>query len=315
MVIGKFMPLHQGHLSLIEFAASKCGQLFILLGINEDEPIPGSMRLQWLQEVLGHFPHIKIVPAETNLPATSVASREVSRQWANYIHEVLPKIDVVFSSEDYGPYVAEYLHAQHLVFDLARQKVPVSATKIREQPWKYWEYIAPPARPFFVQKFCLYGPESTGKSTLAAKLAVHFNTTFVPEIGRELIPRTTTCTYADLQKVAMAHAELIKEKLVQANKILFLDTDIFTTQAYAELLFHKELPVDDEILQLNRCRHYFFLDIDVPYIQDGTRLGQASWQKQRDVFLKKLEKEGVPFTIVAGDWQERFLKMIDRVSS
>jgi len=304
------MPLHQGHLSLIEFAAAHCQQLFILLGVNKQEPIPGHLRLQWLKEAVAHLPQVQIVLAETNLPATSVASREVSRQWANYIGEVMPPVDLVFSSEAYGPYVAEYLQARHVGFDQARERVPVSATQIREHPMQYWEYIAPPVRPYFVQKFCLYGPESTGKSILAEKLAAHFDTCFVPEVGRELIPRTSTCTYADLQKVAVAHAELIKEKLKQANKILFLDTDVFTTQAYAEMLFNRALPVDDEILHINRCRHYFFLDTDVEYWQDGTRLGKESWPLQREVFLRKLENEQVSYSVIKGGWQERFERMV-----
>ena len=304
------MPLHQGHLALIEFAAAKCDVLYILLGINKAEPIPGKLRLAWLQKSLAHLSNVEIVPAETDLPATSVASREVSRQWADYIKIQFPKIDMVFSSEAYGPFVAEFLQARHQAFDQERKIVPVSATMIREKPWQYWQHIAQVARPYFVQKFCLYGPESTGKSTLAAKLAAHFKTIFVPEMGRELIPHTTTCTFADLEKVAQAHAAKIQEKQAEANKLLFLDTDIFTTQAYADMLFDKDLPVADEILQVNRCRHYFFLDTDAEYVQDGTRLGKESWPGQRKIFLEKLEKEEVPFTIIKGSWEERLDEMV-----
>lgn len=80
------------------------------------------------------------------------------------------------------------------------------------------------------------------------------------------------------------------------------------------MLFHQDLPMADEILKVNRCRHYFFLDTDVEYVQDGTRLGKESWPMQRDFFLKKLEKEEVPFSIIKGGWQELFDRMVNLIN-
>jgi nicotinamide riboside kinase len=36
----------------------------------------------------------------------------------------------------------------------------------------------------FMKRICLHGPESTGKSTLATRLAAHFGCEVVPEYGR-----------------------------------------------------------------------------------------------------------------------------------
>lgn len=116
LVLGKFSPLHIGHIGLIEFARTQCDELVVLVCASYKESIPGSTRLKWLQESFKNFSSIKptlLNYSEEELPNTSVSSREVSNVWAEKLKTNLPKIDVIFSSEIYGDYLAEAMK-QHL---------------------------------------------------------------------------------------------------------------------------------------------------------------------------------------------------------
>lgn len=43
LVFGKFMPLHAGHLSLIEFAVENCDRLNVILCYTYEEEISGTL--------------------------------------------------------------------------------------------------------------------------------------------------------------------------------------------------------------------------------------------------------------------------------
>ena len=52
LIIGKFMPPHLGHLYLVEQARSRVEQLTVILFTRPRDPVPGELRLRWLQELL-----------------------------------------------------------------------------------------------------------------------------------------------------------------------------------------------------------------------------------------------------------------------
>ena len=55
-----------------------------------------------------------------------------------------------------------------------------------------------------IKKICLYGPESTGKSTLTIHLAEKFETTFVPEVAREMLI-TNDFSVQDIINIGIKH--------------------------------------------------------------------------------------------------------------
>jgi nicotinamide riboside kinase len=76
-------------------------------------------------------------------------------------------------------------------------------------------------------KIAIVGAESTGKSSLAAALAAHYNTCFVAENARLFLENTKGIyTEADLIKFAKTQLHAENEAMQKANKILFCDTDI-----------------------------------------------------------------------------------------
>ncbi len=59
LVLGKFSPLHKGHIELINYARQHCGELTVLICSTESEPISGLIRLGWIEELYKNDNQIK----------------------------------------------------------------------------------------------------------------------------------------------------------------------------------------------------------------------------------------------------------------
>jgi HTH-type transcriptional repressor of NAD biosynthesis genes len=156
---------------------------------------------------------------------------------------------------------------------------------------------------------CFYGPESTGKTIMAKRMAEIFNTTFVPEVARELIT-SNSFTTDDIINIGRAQTDRILEKIPFANRILFCDTDLITTQIYAQQYLGEVPKTLVELEQQIRYDHYFLFDIDVPWVADGMRDLGDKRDEMYGVFKSALLKRKIPFTVVKGTYEERedFLK-------
>ncbi len=319
IVIGKFLPLHQGHVALIRFAAQQCRQLKVLVCASDQEDIAGAIRLEWLEDTFQQERNIKavLIPYhESELPNTSTSSRTVAETWTNFLKPLFPHTDVLFSSEPYGDFVAEYWEIDHVLFDQKRERVAVSGTLIRQQPLKYWPFLPKAVRPFYVCKVCLLGTESTGKSQLSQRLAVHYATLAVPEMARSMMEHTKDCTHSLLERIAVVQAQAIQDALPLANRFLFIDTNLLITESYARFLFDKDLAVSSSVKELHQANIYFYLDKDIPLVQDGTRLAQREREALDVSHRNQLSYRAVSFIQITGSWEERFAQMcrvLDRI--
>ncbi len=232
LVIGKFMPVHEGHLALIRFAIQHCDELIVSMSYQHNDPIPGHLRFSWLKEIFQNNNKIKAEQVIDDFDDDSLSWMDRTKIWASFLTNRYGKIDVIVSSEEYGPWLATHLKATHISYDNERKEIPVSATAIRLKPLSNWQYIPVIVRPYFVKKVCFYGPESTGKSVMAKKLAEHYNTQFVPEVARELVT-TNNFNREDIINIGRAQTERVFEQVRKANNLLFCDTDLITTQIYS----------------------------------------------------------------------------------
>ena len=139
---------------------------------------------------------------------------------------------------------------------------------------------------------------------MAKHFAKFYHTQFVPEVARELIS-SNDFTVEDIIRIGYAQTERVKEKLKTANRFLFCDTDLITTQIYSK----KYLGVVPEVLfELEREIHYdkyFLFDIDVPWVADGLRDLNHQREEMLKIFEEELTKRKIQFVRVKGDWKER----------
>lgn len=298
------MPLHKGHVALIHFAAQHCDELIVSMSYKTSDPIPGPTRFEWIREEFKNFPKIKPQISLDDFDDESLSLENRIPLWSDFLKRRFPFINVVFSSEDYGVLLAKSLGIEHILFDAGRVKFPVAASKLRADPFKYWDLMADSTKPYFVKKICFYGPESTGKSFLSEKLAKRYKTEFVPEVARELIS-TNDFNMDEILRIGNAQTKRVLEKIKVANKILFCDTDLITTEIYSRHYLRVVPPVLIELERKIKYDHYFLFDTSVEWVADGMRdLGNRR-EEMFNVFKTELDKRGIAYDIVKGDYAER----------
>ncbi len=155
-----------------------------------------------------------------------------------------------------------------------------------------------------VKLICFYGPESTGKSMMAKKMAAHYQTEFVPEVAKEIIA-SNDFTLDDIIRIARAQNERVREKIKTANKLLFCDTDLITTQIYCRQYLKTAPPILYELEKEITYDQYFLFDIDVPWVSDGMRdLGKLR-REMFEVFELELKNRRYQYHLICGNWENR----------
>ena len=160
-----------------------------------------------------------------------------------------------------------------------------------------------------LRKIVLVGPESVGKTTLTGQLAAHFGTAWVAEYGRAYCEKYGNECDA-LDHCHIAAGQLYQEDLAAEkaqNGLLFCDTDVLTTQTFAELYLGYCPPLLEEMARGRQYAHWLLLSPDVPFVADAVRrfAGRRRWHFNR---LKQLlDQRGLPYTMLSGhDYDERF---------
>ena len=166
------------------------------------------------------------------------------------------------------------------------------------------------------KRILILGPESTGKSTLAADLANHFDEPWVPEYAREYLEKIDRpYRFEDLAEIGKGQV-LLEDQLAQkANKFLFCDTDLRVIHIWSEHRFGK---TDPWVLgEINRRTYDLILltDTDLPWEPDPLR--EYPELEMRQYFFEKYrklaEQSGFPYLIVSGDREKRLKKAVQAV--
>ena len=315
-VFGKFMPFHKGHEAMIRFALSKCDFLTVLVCVSDKETVPGELRQSWISETFAGHKNIRVqvfVYLESELPNSSVSSTVVSEVWARVFKQLLPDHSLLITSEPYGNYVAGFMQIQHIPFDLSKAEVPVSATAIRNNLVANWHFLPEAVRRHLALKVVILGTESTGKTTLTENLAAYFNCSKVLEAGRDLIPDSNAFSIDDLYLVAHEHAKRIDEAATGNSALVIIDTDIHITKSYCNYSFGKELKVSEDIYRANKAQLYLYLNNDVEYYQDGTRLSKEERDKLDLSHRKVVKDANLPVVEISGNWEERFKQAVEQI--
>jgi NadR type nicotinamide-nucleotide adenylyltransferase len=170
---------------------------------------------------------------------------------------------------------------------------------------------APRARRASVARVCIIGAESAGKTTLAAALAEHYGTLWVPaygapyhHVGRGDPHRTWT---AD----EFIHIARIREWLEEflagyASRMLFCDTDTFVTAVFYEVYLGTRSPELE--LEARACKYalYLLCDVDTPFHLDklGLRREDAR-RKMHQRYAEYVRSTGCPWLELSGPHEQR----------
>ncbi|RAI94863.1 AAA family ATPase [Algoriphagus yeomjeoni] len=164
------------------------------------------------------------------------------------------------------------------------------------------------------KRILILGPESTGKSTLAADLANHFGEPWVPEYAREYLDNLgREYRYEDLVKIGKGQIELEDKLAEKANDYLFVDTDLRVIHIWSEHRFGKTDPWVLEQIATRKYDLILLTDTDLPWTPDPLR--EYPELEMRNYFLDlytKLAKEsGFPFFLISGNRDARLTKALE----
>ena len=179
--------------------------------------------------------------------------------------------------------------------------------------------------PDSIKKIVIYGPESVGKSTLAARLAAHYRTIWCPEFARGYLQvrnqlerrfeKGIVSIYSDIEQIAIGQMSTEDALLPQANQILFCDTDLLTSQLYSLHYFGKCPDWMPAEVARRRYDLHLLLHIDVPWIADGQRDRPEQREEMFEWFKKGLIESGRRYVEIRGSYEERFQQAVEAIST
>ncbi len=301
VILGSFMPPHEGHVALIRTGAYLVDDLTLVLSASDADQIPAEARRGWLEAM---FPSVRVVIKCNG----AVPLPTHDRDWGPILRTLHPEpIDRVIGSEDYIKPLARAVGAQHFILDPMWMAFPANAADIRKEPFRNWQFIPGPVRPFFQKRLTLVGGESTGKSFMAALLARKYGGPYVPEYGRPYETFRTPGDYApeELHFIVDGHVAHRRALAHAAGPVLFEDTDPLLTAVWAEMLLGRRM--EDLEARIELPDHYLLLDRQVPWEEDPIRYYGRAEMRQRfqDKIVEQLERHGASYTLIEGSFPER----------
>ena len=213
IVVGKFFPLHIGHVNLIQRASGIVDRVYVVVSYSDDsddlltsksrfvKEITPKDRLRFVKQTFKNQPNISSFLFDENncqpypdgwekwskLLKGEIEKRERIKNkedidWEN---------DVIFISnrESDKENNLKYFGSQTQSIDKDYIEYNVNSNQIRENPSKYWEFLPREVREHLIPIITICGGESSGKSVMIDKLANVFNTSSAWEYGRASVKR------------------------------------------------------------------------------------------------------------------------------
>ncbi|WP_396171183.1 DUF4301 family protein, partial [Flavobacterium sp.] len=174
-------------------------------------------------------------------------------------------------------------------------------------------------QPTEVVKIAFYGPESTGKTTLAQQLAAEFKTLWVPEFARDYLQKKwdatqQICQPEDLLPIAIGQIKEENEALANANQYLFCDTNLLVTKVFSEMYYGFCDPIIATAAQNHNYDLVFLTDVDFPWEKDDLRDKPENRQDTLATFELALKENNQPYIKLSGNKKERLEKAIQIIN-
>ena len=162
-----------------------------------------------------------------------------------------------------------------------------------------------------IKRIVVFGPESTGKTTLCKDLSAHYNTVWVSEFARSFLQKKwdetqEVCDLDDLITIAKGQMKAENLALQKANNLLFCDTNVLVTQIWSETHFKGYCdPILKEAIHQVDYDLYLLTGIDIPWEADDLRDRPEDRELMFDFFESKLKELNLNYEFISGDRENR----------
>lgn len=170
-----------------------------------------------------------------------------------------------------------------------------------------------------IVRIALFGPECSGKSTLAAALAEHFDAPRADEYVRTFWDaHGGRIVAADLDAIARGQMAAEDAAVARARDLVVCDTDLLTNTLWDDLLFPGACPawVREEAERRSRTYALYLLcDNDIPFEDDAQRCFPDATGRAmcRRLWRSAILDRGLPHVEIRGDRAQRLRTAIAAV--
>ncbi|MDG2275957.1 MAG: ATP-binding protein [Flavobacteriaceae bacterium] len=170
-------------------------------------------------------------------------------------------------------------------------------------------------------KIVLFGPESTGKTTLSIQLAKYYNTVWVQEYARPYLQKVwnqerRTCQQKDILPIAFGQIALENRLAKRADKVLICDTDLLETKVYSSAYYGGFVdPILEKAATENTYNLYLLTYIDTPWEADDLRDRPEQRLEMFEAFQEALDQHQRPYLLLKGDKESRLKKAVEAIDA
>lgn len=300
LIADRFLLPDRQRRFMIDFARAYADHVAVVVCGRSSDIISLPARAARIRE---QFPDVAVLQACVDAAPAPTGDTPASALWIDRIAASLGsrRFDLLFTADASDRPLADRVGAQLVPCfpDAALMHAPDSAPGLDA-------HSAPAA--MRLKRVCLFGPESTGKSTLARELARHYRTVHAPEYVRGYLDAIgSPGTAADVPWIARGQRAAEMACAAQADRILICDTNLATIALWSEVLFGATPGwIGDEA-----ARHTYDLwlltDIDVPFESDPLRCfpqpARRAWFMGECV--KTLDRLGIAPVLLRGSLEAR----------
>ncbi len=167
-----------------------------------------------------------------------------------------------------------------------------------------------------IKRIAITGPESTGKSWLAAGLAEEFSEPWVPEFARFYLEKLNRAyNFEDILEIAKGQFKAEEAAAALAKEWLFCDTDFLVTRIWCLVRFGKSHAWIDQMADTHVYAHYMLCDTDLPWEADPLREHPHLRKELFEMYLAELQQRRLSFSIISGNGDQRLLNAVKVLKS
>lgn len=301
LTVGKFAPLHHGHMMLIDRALEETEKLIIVVYDSPGQTdIPLTVRSQWLRTI---YPNITVIEG-WNVPTDEGWTEEIQQKHENFIINLLngEKIDAFYSSEAYGFRMSLALKCENIIVDIDRNEVSISGTDIRREPYKFRKYLHPIVYNDFITKVSFYGGDDEFTEKIVYSLSQIYETSCVKhgkQYGHGENTKTFT-TESQFESQMINFVKKIETATQKSNKFLFIQSGLLEINFKSKSIHHRDHPKFHKIAAEQMSQP------DINFV-----ISQENDIKDRQI-IGELKRRNLPYIYLTGSYESQ-LEQIDMV--